>query len=169
MSDLNEAYTDLTNRLDELTEQHKELLALAEEQKEMILSRDSENLTIVVKKQESVLQSVRESEIERQRATKTLAKALELDTPDISLRDLIEKSEGKEREGLENRLFSLSRIVEELAIVNQMNARLISQAKAYDDILVQAVTGESESGKTYGPEGAPKKSSSGISLIDRKA
>lgn len=169
MSDLTELYSDLKDCLDTLTEQHKELLMLAEEQKEMILSRDSANLTIVVEKQDVVLQSVRKSEAERQKAVIGLATGLEMGSSDVSLRDLIQASAGNEKVGLTERLAAISRVVEELAIVNQINARLIGQARAFDDMLVKAITGESSSPKTYGPEGTHEKSASGISLIDREA
>lgn len=169
MSDLTELYSDLRDCLDTLTEQHKELLMLAEEQKEMIISRDSANLTIVVERQEEVLRSVRKSEAGRQKAVIALAVGLEMGSSDVSLRDLIQSSVGDEQVGLAERLAAISRVVEELVIVNDINARLIGQTKAFDDMLIKAITGESSSPKTYGPEGTHKKTTPGISLIDKEA
>lgn len=161
-------YIELESILEEHMRIHRILVDLAKKETQYILSRDDANLPMLLKEQERSLSEVVSLEEKRISIVQQIAIEAGI-AEDSTLRELLGFMPADEATRFRTSLTQLSRMVEELSIVNQTNARLLSQASAYSRMLLEATTGSEHPAIAYGPSGTKRAKLSRRSIVDRQA
>lgn len=121
--------TPILETLNKLERMHRSLLELTKQKTEYVKVGDMEQLDALLKKEQMHVAAIETLEKQRQQQVAEWLQAKGIQTPDTpTMTDVIEASEGDERQQLEQLRESLLAVVNELKERNLLNQKLVMQS-----------------------------------------
>ncbi|OEH86724.1 hypothetical protein BHU72_00150 [Desulfuribacillus stibiiarsenatis] len=148
---------------------HEKLLSLSQEKKTILISGSLADLEKIVKEEHKLIQDVRYMEKDRHAMVLQLAESLKISPDDITisfLTNVVQDEVVKQRLGKIKS--DLEEVVQELAKINELNAKLLQQSLDYIQTTIEAITEDPDQDLTYSKPVANSSLKKGKSVFDAR-
>ena len=164
---MDKLFLEIINNMEEEKEIYNQLIQLSEKKTELISNQRISDLDKLVGVEEEFIIRIGKLEDDRHKLLDKLGQ--KRGQGSITLSNLIEWSQGKDRDNFIKLRDEFNEIIEKLNQLNQINAKLIRSNLDYVEFAIQFMTGENRSGQVYESKGETKKISQSRNLFDSKA
>jgi flagellar biosynthesis/type III secretory pathway chaperone len=165
---LDDTVAELKIILEEELCTHRDLLDLSHRERKAIIEGNIDQLQNIVSRKGEIIAHVKTLEERRQQVSAKAGHDLELGTPDITLKDLIEHMDTSQRKIFQSIHDDLIFILKQLGRINRLNARLISRSFEYVDNNIKFFVESALHNTTYGKGGNVTKNRRERKLLDQK-
>ncbi|MCF6093413.1 flagellar protein FlgN [Microaerobacter geothermalis] len=136
--------------MDDLVEQHQELLKLGYRKKESLISGTIDELAKIVQEEGRIVRSVAKLEDERQKTVELFLCSSGLSLSDVTMTDVIQfVTHSKEKKQLLEIQEKLTQTIQEIQELNQLNQQLLEQSLAFVNHSIQLMTETPEQNMIY--------------------
>lgn len=146
--------TTILETLTKLERMHKSLMELGKQKTEYVKVGDMEQLDALLKKEQMHVAAVETLEFQRQQQVKDYLQAKGIAVPETpTMTDVIEVTEGAEREQLVQMRESLLTVVNELKELNKLNQKLVMQSLQFVNFSLDLVKPQRHQTNTFNYSG----------------
>jgi flagellar biosynthesis/type III secretory pathway chaperone len=153
--------------LTEMADIYRAILELSRRKREILIAVKPQELEAVTKQEELLILQVGKLEAARGKLIQQLAAASGVSADGLTLTDIKRLAGPAVAESLDKIAADFSRIMTELAPINQLNAELIQRSLGFINYNINILT-QSTTGPTYAPQGKNAPDAQIRKLVDRK-